>query len=442
MSNNPIITLNIGGTLFHTTQQTLSATGPTSPLASLPFPSPSSPPPFFDRDPDLFSHLLSFLRSGFPPPSSLLPSLLAEAEFFSLPPPLLLKLSLPLHFNPFSLSPSLSLPLNGREHISSVSVSPSSSVLSVARGCKVTTFTPSLLHKSTVLTPLPFIDTVLPLSPSLAAAGAKDFAGLHLVNLLETSPAKVLHWSPHPSLENSSTVLAIGYSPNLLFSSFESCRRNSSAILAFDLEKFEPVLEIGRKEIFAAEIDTAIPSTKLSWINNLGLLMAAGSHAGPAGFSGYVKFFDTRSNRLAYEIQEKNADCFADVAVSDSLLSVFKIGVSSGDVYMADLRKIQSFENWVFIGEGGRRSGDMKRKEGLGCKIECYEKNVFVSREGEVEMWSEAAMAEGEERVMKRNFMGRWKEGEEKKKVTHFAFGGNRMILARKGEMCLEVWQS
>jgi hypothetical protein len=279
------------------------------------------------------------------------------------------------------------------------------------------------------------------LSPSLGAAGAKDFPGLHLVNLLETSPSKVLHWSPHPSLVNSSTVLAIGYSSNLLFSSFESYRRNSNAILTFDLEKFEPVLEIGRKEIFAAEIDSAIPATKLSWINSLGLLMAAGSHAGPAGFSGYVKFFDTRANRLAYEIQEKNTDCFADVAVSDSLLSIFKIDVSSGDVYTADLRKIESFDNWVFIGEG-RRGGDSKKKEGLGCKIECYEKNVFVSREGEMEMWSEAAMAEGEERIMKRNFLGRGKEGEEKKKITQFAFGGNRMILARKDEMCLEVWQS
>lgn len=279
------------------------------------------------------------------------------------------------------------------------------------------------------------------MSPSLGAAGAKDFPGLHLVNLLETSPAEVLHWSPHPSLANSSTVLAIGYSPNLLFSSFESCRRNSNAILAFDLEKFEPVLEIGRKEIFAAEIDSAIPATKLSWINSLGLLMAAGSHAGPAGFSGYVKFFDTRANRLAYEIQEKNSDCFADVAASDSLFSVFKVGVSSGDVYMADLRKIETFDNWVFIGGEGRRGGDIKKKEGLDCKVECYEKNVFVSREGEMEMWSEAAMAEAEERVMKRNFMGRGKEGD-KKKITHLAFGGNRMILARKGEMHLEVWQS
>lgn len=278
------------------------------------------------------------------------------------------------------------------------------------------------------------------MTPSVGAAGAKDYPGLHLVNLLETSlPTKVLHWSPHPSLVNSSTVLSIGYSPNLLFSSFESGRRNSNAILAFDLEKFEPVLEIGRKEIFAAEIDTAIPAKKLSWINSLGLLMAVGSHAGPAGSSGYVKFFDPRANRLAHEIQENNADCFADVAASDSLLSVFKVGVSSGDVYMADLRKIDTFESWVCIGEG-RRSGDMKKKEGLGCKMECYENNVFVSREGEMEMWSEAARA-NKDREMMRNSMGREKEGE-KKKITHFAFGGNRMIVVRKEEMRLEVWES
>ncbi|KAJ3678570.1 hypothetical protein LUZ60_002373 [Juncus effusus] len=442
--NSIIITLNIGGQIFQTTQQTLSLTSPTSPLSSL---SPSSSsPPFFDRDPTLFSHLLAFLRSNIPPPPHLLPHVLLEAEFFSLPDHLVTKLSVPVQFDPFCLSPSLCLTLSGRDPISAVSVSISDElpVLGAAHGGKVSTFSPSLLYKSTVLTEFLFVDSILPLSPSVGAIGAKDFAGLHLIDLKKTSSLiKILHWAPHPSQLNSSSVLSIGSSPDLLFSSFESSRRNSSTILAFDLEKFEPVLEIARKEIFGAEIDSAIPATKLQWINNLGLLMAAGSHSGPAGLSGYINFWDPRSNKLIYDLKEKDSDCFADVTISDQLLSLFKIGVNSGDLYMRDLRKIESMENWVCLGEGrGIGRGNLRKKEGLECKIASYEKNVFVARGGEVEMWSEAVMGEGEERVMKRNLMGREKDRREKKKIDCIAFGGNRMVLSRKDEMCLEVWES
>ncbi|KAJ3678560.1 hypothetical protein LUZ60_002363 [Juncus effusus] len=238
---NAIITLNIAGEIFQTTQQTLSLTSPTS--LPLPHPLRSSTE----------TQLSSRTSSPSSAPAPLLPHVLLEADF-------LLKTQFHSSLIRF-VCVLLSVTLSGRDPISAVSVSSSGElpVLGAAHGGKLCTFSPSLLYKSTVLTEFPFVDSILPLSPSVGAIGAKDFAWLHLIDLKKTSsPIKILHWTPHPSQLNSSTVLSIGSSPDLLFSSFESSRRNSSTILAFYLEKFEPVLEIARKEIFGAKIDSAI----------------------------------------------------------------------------------------------------------------------------------------------------------------------------------------
>ncbi|KAI3736961.1 hypothetical protein L2E82_26951 [Cichorium intybus] len=59
--------------------------------------------------------------------------------------------------------------------------------------------------------------------------------------------------------------------------------------------------------------------------------MASGSHGGPSGVSGNIKFWVIRSGNLVSEIKEK-VDCFSDITVSDTLSAVFKIGVNSGEV--------------------------------------------------------------------------------------------------------------
>ena len=67
--------------------------------------------------------------------------------------------------------------------------------------------------------------------------------------------------------------------------------------------------------------------------------MASGSHSGPSGVLGNIKFSDIRSGNVVWELKEK-VYCFPDVTVSDDLSSVFKVGLNLGKVFVADLRNI------------------------------------------------------------------------------------------------------
>ncbi|KAA8522403.1 hypothetical protein F0562_013236 [Nyssa sinensis] len=102
--------------------------------------------------------------------------------------------------------------------------------------------------------------------------------------------------------------------------------------MVFDLQdSFRPVIEIGHYEIFGANLDSAIPATKLNWVSSYNLLMASGTHSGPSGVLGNIKFWNLRSGNAVWELKEK-VDCFADVTVSDNLSAIFKVGVNSGKV--------------------------------------------------------------------------------------------------------------
>lgn len=287
------------------------------------------------------------------------------------------------------------------------------------------------------------VDSLLALSPQIAAAGATDFSGLQILDLDSGFVKKTLSWEN--VTKSGSTVQAIGSSPEFLFTSFESGRRNSNTIMVYDLHTLSPVIEIGHCEIYGADIDSAIPATKLSWVPSNSLLMASGSHSGPSGVTGNIKFWDIRSGNVVWEIKEK-VDCFSDVTVSDNLSGVFKVGVNSGEVWYADLRKLGAENPWVCLGD--RRKMMNGKKEGYKCKIEKQGNQVFCSKGGEIEVWSEILMGSSssredglEGRVFRKNLMGRGKDlgGN---RITNLAFGGNKMFVTRKDEQCVEVWQS
>uniref|UniRef100_A0A453R5T2 Potassium channel tetramerisation-type BTB domain-containing protein n=1 Tax=Aegilops tauschii subsp. strangulata TaxID=200361 RepID=A0A453R5T2_AEGTS len=254
-ASSSVVTLNVGGELFQTTAATLSRAGGSSPLASL-GPSPPDAPHFLDGDPRLFAASLSFLRSGrlaSHPPS---PALLAEARHFSLDGLLLASLSPASAFSPLSLRPTALLLLTGRVAPSAVAIplSPHAASLVAAHGGVVTSFNAALASRTSVLTPLPTIDSLVAVSPALALAGARDFPGVQLCRFPGDAPATAsdaLYWPDSPS----SSVLSMAASEpasHWLFASFESARRNSSAVVAFDLNSLSPVVEIGRKEVFGA----------------------------------------------------------------------------------------------------------------------------------------------------------------------------------------------
>jgi hypothetical protein len=469
-SSAAVVALNVGGELFQTTTATLSRAGASSPLASL-GPSSLSAPHFLDGDPRLFAQLLSFLRHGRllprPTPSA---ALLAEARHFALDGALLASVSPASAFAPLSLRPSALLPLTGRVAPSAVAVCPSPphpASLVAAHGGVVTCFDAALATRTSVLTPLPAVDSLLAVSPALALAGARDFPGVHLCRFSNEAPAatvpEVLSWPGSPSatvLSMAATAVSGTPSASWLFASFESARRNSSAVVAFDLNSFSPVAEIGRKEVFGADVEAAIPATELGWLGEHNLLVAAGSHSSPGGVVGDIRLWDIRASATVpvWEVREKE-DCFADVAASDTLSALFKVGAASGEVFMADLRRLGSgggigLEPWVCIGDGQRAAAvaSSRRKEGNGCKIECYQNWVFVARGADVEVWSQVELAPeaGGKKVMKRNWVGSGpsmevggEEGvKEKANIVSWAFGGSRMALTRADQRSVEVWDS
>ncbi|KAF9614139.1 hypothetical protein IFM89_015458 [Coptis chinensis] len=441
-----IITINVGGQLFQTTKQTLTLAGSNSLLYTISL-SSSNIVPFIDRDPEIFSILLSLLRTSNLPSKAKtidLQDLIFEAEFYGLGELLVSSLSNPSQFEAFNLERSLVLPLSGRDSPSVISTTDSGS-LHVAHGSKITSFDWSLKKKSTILTHFTAVDSLLAISPCLAAAGATDFSGLQILDLKRGFVRETLNWENQT--KSDCTVQAIGSSGNHLFTSFESGRRNSNTIMVFDMQdSFSPVSEIAHGEIFGAELDSAIPATKLQWVPGYNLLMAAGSHGGPSGVMGNIRLWDVRSGNVHWGINEK-IDCFSDVTVSDNLSAIFKVGVSSGEVYFADMRKLDAVNPWICLGDG--RKGLFKgKKEGAGCKIESHGNQVFCSKQGDVELWSEVLIGstrdyedELDERVFRKNVIGRMKDSGQSR-ITNLGFGGNRMVVTRKDQQSVEVWQS
>ncbi|KAL4348559.1 hypothetical protein GQ457_17G022330 [Hibiscus cannabinus] len=447
--NNDVVSVNVGGQVFQTTKQTLTQAGPESLLSRI---GGTGSDRFVDRDPDLFSLLLSLLRSGTLPSKVKdfdLRDLIEESRFYGLESVLTGSLTNPSHFDGFALQKSSVLPLNGRDCPSAIASTPFGS-LHVSHGSKITSFDWSLTRKSTILTQFTAVDSLLALSPDIAAAGATDFSGLQILDLHEGCVKQVLSWEN--STRSGSTVQAIGSSGEFLFTSFESSRRNSNSILVYDLNTLNPVIEIGHNEIFGADLDSAIPATKLKWVSSYGLLMASGSHSGLSGVAGNIRFWDIRSGKVVFELKEK-VDCFADVCVSDNLNVLFKVGVNSGEVFNADLRCLGSVNNdaddhsnpWICLGD--RRKVVNGKKEGFGCKIESHGNQVFCSKGGDIELWSEVAMgsdktSEGQlkGRVFRKNLMGRVKDMGGLR-ITNLAFGGNKMFVTRKEQQVVEIWQ-
>ncbi|XP_065858318.1 BTB/POZ domain-containing protein At5g41330 [Euphorbia lathyris] len=441
-----VITIDVGGQIFQTTKQTLALAGPKSLFSQL-AESIHLGPRFIDRDPELFSVLLSLLRTGNLPSKAKafdLEDLIAESKFYNVESLLVNSLSSPSQFDAFNLEKSQTLPLNGRDFASTMATT-EFGTLHVAHGSKITSFDWALRRKATILTQFTAIDSLLALSPNLAAAGATDFSGMQILDLEKGFVKQTVCWEN--VTRSSSTVQAIGASPDLLFTSFESGRRNSNSIMVYDLQTFLPVTEIGHCEIFGADLDSAIPATKLKWVEEYGVVMASGSHSGPSGILGNVKLWDIRSGNVVWELKER-VDCFSDITVSDNLSAIFKIGVNSGEIFFTDLRKLGNVENnnpWVCLGDS-RKVSNFKKKEGVGCKIEANGGQVFCSKGGDVELWSEIAMkGKGEDelgvRVFRGNLMGRVKDigGS---RITNMAFGGSKMFMTRKDEQSVDVWQS
>lgn len=140
-------------------------------------------------------------------------------------------------------------------------------------------------------------------------------------------------------------------------------------------------------------------------------------------------------------------DPFADVAVDAEESMIFKVCSQSGDLGMADLRNLGD-DPWVYLQEN---NPSLRITGGVGgyCAIHCYRKQVFVGREGSLEVWSRGANGRSEsekengvcEGLYRRNFVDKL-EDSERGIIEKIEGGGDRLFVCRRDSEGIEVWES
>ncbi|PQQ04932.1 BTB/POZ domain-containing protein [Prunus yedoensis var. nudiflora] len=144
-------------------------------------------------------------------------------------------------------------------------------------------------------------------------------------------------------------------------------------------------------------------------------------------------------------------DSFADVDADVEESTLFKVCSKSGDLAVADLRKLGD-DPWVYLQDKNpsmrNTSGD--RPVGHSSSvIRCYRKQVFVGREGGLEVWSRVAKAENRVAIengvcegwYRRNFVDKV-EDSERGIIQKIEGGGDRLFVIREEVEGVEVWES
>ncbi|KAL5993539.1 Protein ENDOPLASMIC RETICULUM-ARRESTED PEN3 [Asimina triloba] len=449
-----LIKLNVGGKLFETTVSTLQSAGPDSLLAAFST-RPSSDeddrhPVFIDRDPDIFSVLLSLLRSGRLPSTALArfsPQELAdEALYYGLETHIRSAMSPPpLSGIDASLVATILPAADGVP--SAFCASPEGSLF-LAHGGQISAYDWSLAHTTTLRSHLEDITSIRRIWPETAAVGSEVAAGIHFYDLASGHHVGSANWSdPSDPRVYKARVKAIAdsSSPSLVFASFE-CPHMENTVLSIDKTTLKPVCEIGRQSGSSSKV--MVPG-KLHYLAEQGLLFGCAVSAGAFGFSGYMRLWDIRSGAVVWETSEPGSgrssrfgDAFADVDVDSEESAIFKVCSKSGDLGIADLRKLGE-DPWVYLEERNpslRYSGG-----GLSSVIHCYRKQVFVSREGSLEVWSqmpgESQVGGVSERSYRRNFVDK-EEDSMRGIIRKIEGGGNRLFVSRDGVEGIEVWES
>lgn len=137
-------------------------------------------------------------------------------------------------------------------------------------------------------------------------------------------------------------------------------------------------------------------------------------------------------------------DPFADVDVDKEESAIFKVCSKSGDLAVADLRKLGE-DPWVYLEE---KNPSLRNSVGgeTTVTLHCYRKQVFVSREGGLEVWSQVEEEIREEaspceRMYRWNFVDK-EEDSSRGVIRRMEGGGNRLFISRDGVDGIEVWES
>lgn len=174
--------------------------------------------------------------------------------------------------------------------------------------------------------------------------------------------------------------------------------------------------------------------------------------AGAFGYSGYMRLWDPRSGDVVWETSEPGGrsrnssrfgDSFADVDVDGEQLALYKVCWKSGDVGMADLRRLGD-DPWLYLSDSDATAGE---GGGISSIVHCYKGQVFVGRQLGLEVWSQLDQKKAAESDAAGGSSWRrnWVDGEEeaaKSAVRHMEAGGDCLFLCRQGLDGVQVWQT
>ncbi|XP_071912777.1 protein ENDOPLASMIC RETICULUM-ARRESTED PEN3-like [Coffea arabica] len=454
------IKLNVGGKLFETTTSTLRSGGPDSLLSllsnrSLHHHDPSQPV-FIDRDPEIFSALLSLLRSNRLPSTAKRFSnqeLIDEASYYGIESQLKSALA-PSPLTGIDASLFTTIRPSSDATVSDFNAIDSDGSVWVAHGGQISVYDWNLTHSGTVRTHLDYISTIRRIGPGVAAVGSETLAGLHVYNTASGYRSCCVDWAdPTDPRIYKARVNAIADSDNSVFASFD-CRHKENCVLMIDKNKWT-TLEVARQ---SGSSSKSMVAGKLKYVPKAGVLVGVSVTSGAFGYSGYIRLWDPRSKEVVWETNEPGSgrssrfgDSFADVDVDVDELTLVKLGSKSGDLAVADLRKL-SEDPWIYLEEKNPRMRMMTGgASSVGnCVINCYRKQLFVGREGELEVWStvegDGDQNVGGERILcegsyRRNYVDKV-EDSERGVIKKIEGGGDRLFVIREGVEGIEAWQS
>ncbi|KAG2272550.1 hypothetical protein Bca52824_067105 [Brassica carinata] len=443
--------LNVGGEIFETTASTIQSTCPDSLLAALSTPTThgSSNPVFIDRDPEIFSVILNLLRTGRLPATSSgvfsKQELLDEALYYGVES-LLRSAMLPPPLRGFdaSLASTIAPATDGVP--SAFTATAGDASLWIAHGGQISVYDWSLSHAVTVRTHLSDVTSICRVWDEAAAIGSGSASGLHFYDLSSGRYVGSTHWTdPEDPRIHKSRVAAVADSPGGVFASFD-CLHRENSVLQIDKSTLQVAAVVGQQSGSSAK--TAVPE-KLRWVPNHGLLVGSAVHRGVFGCSGYIRIWDPRSRAIVWETSEPGSgrssrfgDALADVDVDVEESTLFKVCSKSGDLGMADLRKLGE-DPWVYVSDDnpGAWSADDGERSGGYSVVHCYRKQVLAARGGALEVWSSVEGKTSGGLIRRRNFVDK-EEDSKRGMVSKVEAGGDRLFVSREYMEGVEVWES
>ncbi|KAL0911819.1 hypothetical protein M5K25_019985 [Dendrobium thyrsiflorum] len=464
-TGNHRIKLNVGGKLFETTSSTLQVGGHDSLLAALSSrhatENDEREPIFIDRDPEIFSTLLSLLRSGRLPSAARRrfskQDLAEEALYYGIEGRLRSALSPPPLIGINATLASTIVPA-AEAHPTALYAGSDDGSIWIAHGGQISAYDSNLTHSGTVRTHLEDIASLRCIWPEIAAIGSLQTPGLHLYDVSSGRQVASVNWSdPSDPRVYKARVTAIGATEQgyngrrHIFAAFE-CPHRENCILSVDRSTLQIVSEIGRLSGSGSKTSSPGKLVDLTEVGG-GVVFASAVSSGAFGYSGYMRLWDPRTGKAVWETSEPGSgarsgrfgDAFADVDVDRKEMAIYKVCWKSGDLAVADMRKL-SEDPWLYLEE--RSAALRSAGGGANSIVNCYNGQVFVSRESGLEVWSRAEeeSEEGEgdaqrKKIWRRNFVDR-EDDAKRGLIRGMEAGGDRLFVCRSGVEGVEVWES